>query len=346
MTTVHAATRSAGLGLAFGLGLAVATAAAGCSSKASSARQPPPSLAGLAAVPASARVIIGADPARLADSSLMRRGFGLLLERNDELATRVARLAAGCGFDWRTQLTAVHLVLTTDAAEPLLVATGKLAEADLARCVQTTVGEGGGKVTARQVDGRTLYQVDDAGRSVTFGFGQADTVVISASRALVVAALSTGKKVLDDPAMKALIDRADVAAPLWAAGQVDADLGQRLTRLTGGQVKAAPVAFLASADPVAGLQLSLGAVMGTEDDAKQLESHVNPMLALASLAAQARGLGPLASRIGASRDGVILRFGVKLDDAEVKEVLSKIDSRPLHQQDAAPAAATEAVDGE
>lgn len=316
--------------------------AAGCSSKASSARQPPPELAGLAAVPASARVVIGAAPSRLADSALMQRGFRLLLERDADLAARVARLADGCGLDWRTQVSSIHLALTADAPQPLLVATGKLSEAELARCVQATVGVGGGKVTAKQVEGRTLYQVDDAGRSVTFAFGKADTVVVSASRELVVQALGTGKKALDDAALKGLIDRADTGAPLWAVGKVDPALGQRLIALTSGQVQAAPTAFLATLDPSGGLTASLGAVMAGESDAKALESHVNPTLGLIALAAGARGLGPLAAKIVASRDGAIVKFGVALGDAEVKDLLSKIDSRVPAQQDAPPAAAQDA----
>ncbi|MCA9673913.1 MAG: hypothetical protein H6709_17060 [Kofleriaceae bacterium] len=316
----------------------VATVASGCNKKkqAPPERRPPPELSGLAAVPVSTRVLIGADPARLADSEIVARAFGDMLARDPDLGVRTQRLAEACALDVRTQLASVHVALTTDAPEPLLVVTGRLAEADLAKCVQTTVGAGGGQVTAHQVEGRTLYKVDDAGRVVTFGFGRADTVVVSASEKLVIEALGPGPKVLDDAEMKGLIDRADARAPLWAVGKVDGSLGQRLTRLTGGAVTTPPKAFLAALDPSAGLRVSLGAVMATVDEAKALESHVNPTLALVAIAAQARGLGQLAAKIAASRDDDVVRFGVDLTSDEVKEVLSRIDSRGPSQQDASP----------
>jgi hypothetical protein len=310
--------------------------AAACTSKASSEKTPPAQLAGLDAVPASARVVIGADPRRLAGSELVARAVGLMLEREPDLGPRVAALASGCGLDW-TKLESVHLALTDDAPLPMLIATGPIAEADLAKCVQSTVGAGGGSLSLEEADGRTVYRVVDGQRTVFFAFGRKDTVVLSGSRDLVIAGLGTGNKVLAAPEMKALIGRADTRAPLWAAGRVDPTLGQRMLRLTRGKVTTPPAAFLARLDPTAGIALELAAVMASEDDAKALESQLIPTLQLVSLAAQVRGLGPLAAKIEGSRDGDVVRFGVSLTEAEVKEVLSKVDSRPPADEDAGPA---------
>ncbi len=306
--------------------------------KKSRTEQPAPAeLSGLAAVPDTARVVIGADPGRLAGSTLVARAFELMLEREPDLGAQLERLAVGCNLDWRNQLERVHVALG-DGPHPLVVATGRLAEADLAKCVQSTVGAGGGTLTIEQVDGRALYRVEQGKRVVFFAFGQADTVVLSGSRELVLAGLGSGAKVLDNPEMKALVDRVDAKAPIWAVGQVEPALGQRLLKLTGGRLTSPPRAFLARLDPVSGLEAELAAVMSSEDDAKVLESQLNPTLALVSMAAQARGLGPIAAKIAGSRDGDAVRFGIALTDAEVKEVLSKVDSRPPPEQDASPAA--------
>jgi hypothetical protein len=311
---------------------------AGCKTKkARDDKQPPPDLSGLAAVPDTARVVIGADPGRLAGSMLVSRAFELMLEREPELGAQLERLTVGCDLDWRNQLDQLHLV-RTDGPDPLVVATGKLAEADLAKCVQNTVGTGGGSLTIEQVEGRTLYKVEQGTRTVFFAFGRADTVVLSGSRELVVAGLGSGPKVLDNPEMKALIDRADTHAPMWAVGQVDPGLGTRLLKLTGGRLTNPPRAFLMRLDPAAGLKADLTAVMVSEDDAKVLESQLNPTLALVSMAAQAKGLGQIAAKIAGSRERDAVRFGIELTDAEVKEVLSKVDSRPPPEQDASPGA--------
>lgn len=307
-----------------------------CAKKKEPAAQvPPPDRAGLAAVPATARVVIGVKPKQLAGSRLVDRAIDQMLDRDPDLAARVERLAEGCKLDWST-LESVHLAMTDVAAQPMLVATGRLAEADLAACVRSTVGAGGGTLSATQVDGRTLYEVVEGQRSVYFGFGRSDTVVLSGSRDLVIAGLGPDKKVLDDAAMKALIGRARVDEPVWAVGVLDPALGQRLLRLTQGKLTTPPRAFLVALDPTGGLEVELAAVMSSEDDAKVLESQVDPTLSLVAFAAQARGLGPLAAKIAGSRDGDVVKFGVSLTEAEVNELLSKVDSRPPPDEDAAP----------
>jgi hypothetical protein len=293
-------------------------------------------LAGLAAVPASATVVIGADPERLAGSPVIARAVQGMLERDPDLAARVERLARACGLDWK-RLDRVHLALTSEAPQPILVATGRFAEADLVACVRNTVGSGGGTVTAGHAEGRAVYEVSEGRRTVYFAFGRQDTVVLSASRPLLLTGLGGGPKVLDAPEMKPLINRARTDQPLWAVGRVDAVLGERLLRLSGGRITAPPEAFLVALDPTRGLAVELAVQMASEDDAKHLESQAKPTLALVAVAAQARGLGPLAAKIDASRDGTRVTFGAILTTAEVNELLAKVDSRAPREEDAGPA---------
>jgi hypothetical protein len=293
-------------------------------------------VSGLSAIPASARVVIGATPERLADSAVVARAFARLLERDADLALRIDRLAQGCGLDWRTRVRSLHVALTDAAPQPLLVVTGKLVEADIAKCVQTTVGAGGGSMTVEQADGRTLYHVVEGERSMWFAFGRSDTVLLSGSRDLVIAGLGDGEKVLDDPEMRALIERANTRAPLWAVGQVDHELGERLQKLTRGKVSTPPRAFLASLDPSDGLAAELSAVTASVEEAKALETQVETMLALLAMAAQAKGLGPAAGKLTSRQDGDIVHVGVALTDEELKSVLSTVDTGPAPPQDAGP----------
>lgn len=315
----------------------IAVALAGCKDKPPAKPPPPPAqLTGLAAVPASAKVVIGADPARLAGSPLMARAARVMLDREPTIGDRVARLAEKCGLDWRTKIASLHLVLTTEAPHPMMIATGELVEAELVRCVQGTVGTGGGSLTLTQVDGRSLYQVTEGDHVIHFAFGQADTIVLSGSRDLVLAALGTGQKVMDAPELAALIGRADTHAPLWAVGTIEPAWGQRLLKLTQGAIETPPRAFLGVVDPSTGLTAQLVAVMGSEDDAKVMESQLKPTLELISLVAQARRLGPIAAKIAGSREGDSIRFGVQLTPEEVQDMLSKVDSTAGAAQDAPP----------
>ena len=86
---------------------------------------------------------------------------------------------------------------TPSAPQPvLLVVLGSTDEASFTACVRGVVGGGSGAVSAQASaqgsaagsavtsqlsGGRTIYRVDDPGRTVWFTFGQADTMVLSTS---------------------------------------------------------------------------------------------------------------------------------------------------------------------
>jgi hypothetical protein len=314
----------------------LALIAGGCTHKQKPAT-PPAELAGLAAIPSTARVVLAADPSRLSQSDVVARAFTLLLDKEPDLTERLQHLADGCQIDWRKQITSLHVALTSDAPVPLVIATGQLSEPDVAKCVQTTVGAGGGSLTMEQADDRTLYKVVEGKHTMYFAFGQHDTVALSASRDLVVNGLGNGQKVGDAPEMKDLFGRADTKAPLWAVGQVDASMGQRLQKITRGAVTASPKAFLFSLDPTDGVKVDLAAVMASEADAKAMESQAEGMLDLVALAAQRWQLGPLVAKATATQTSDTVHLGVALSDDEMKEVLSKVDTSAPAAQDAGPA---------
>jgi hypothetical protein len=202
--------------------------------------------------------------------------------------------------------------------------------------VRTLVGKGGGELTAKTTDGRTLYQAKDGGRTMFFAFGRPDTVVLGSDEAFVTLALGPGKKALDNPELKAWIGLADQQAPVWAAGKVDDRVRQGLVRVTAGQLTAGPVAMIVAADPSNGARLEVGALMASDKDSKALESFTKSQLALLGMAAQARGLGKIVDKIAVAAEGALVRFKLALTTEEVNQLLSAIDSGGLSKQDATP----------
>src|SRR5207237_488260 len=133
---------------------------ASCGKKANEAAGPPPEVTGLSAVPASAEVVIGADVAKIARSPLVARAVDQLLLRDGDLASRWQRLRDSCKLDLSTQVKRVMLAIGPHQGKPgtgptVMVATGTVAENDLTSCVRAMVGQGGGSLTAKDLDGRT-----------------------------------------------------------------------------------------------------------------------------------------------------------------------------------------------
>jgi hypothetical protein len=313
-------------------------AAGGCSSKAQS-QGGAAAVSGMAAVPASARVVVALDVERLAASPVVARAAGQLLGRAPALQVRLERLGADCGIDVPAQVRRVIIALgDPEKGQVLLVATGSIAEGALAQCLTKVVGAGGGTLTARPAAGRTLYHVKEGDRAVYFAFGQSDTIVIGTQEAWVVEAVGTGTKVGDSPEMKALLARVDAKAPIWAAGLVDERVAQGLVRASKGQISAGPRAVFATVDPSDGLRAELAAVMESEADASALESLAKPQLGLLAVAAQIKGLGPVVGKLTARREETAVRFGIALTETELNQALKAIDMGAPASQDAPPAA--------
>lgn len=314
----------------------------GCKSKGKAAAALP--IAGLDAVPVTATVVVSIDVPKVAGSPLVQRAVEKLLLADADLAGRWERLRVECKLDVVASVQHVVLALGPKPADAaaggapvLMVATGKLAEAELAACVRGLVGKGGGTLSAKTAEGRTLYQAKEGNRSVWFGFGRPDTVVLGSQEAFVVEALGNGKKVADNAELRAFMDLADRKQAVWAAGQVDAAIGERLLRPAAGTLKAGPRGFVISADAASGLRASLGAVMASVEDAKALELLAKQQLALLAMAAQVKGLGRLVAKISAVAEDKVVRIAVALDPTEINQLLSAVDSASTGSQDAPPA---------
>ena len=320
----------------------VIVCAIACSKKSKDA--PPPEVTGLAAVPSSAEVIIAVDVEKLSGSSIVARAVDQLLMRDPQLAQSWAHVRDECKIDVAKQIRRVVIALgpAPNPAKPgtgpvLMIATGALKETELSACVRTLVGKGGGTLTAKPLDGRTLYQVKDQNRTMFFSFGSADTVVMSTSDTYATEALGPGKKALDHPELAAWIKLADQNAPIWAVGRASERVKGGLVRVTQGALKAGPTAFVASLDLTDGAKLDTGVVMASKDDAKQLESQVKAQLATLVMVAQMKSLGPLVQKIKTTIDGNVLRFAVALTMDDVNHVLSVLDGGPPPAQDSPPA---------
>ncbi|CAN5911642.1 hypothetical protein BH11MYX3_BH11MYX3_23880 [soil metagenome] len=306
-------------------------------------RNPPPEVTGLAAVPATAQVLIGADVTKLSDSPIVARAVEQLLMRDPALAARWTEVQESCKLDLTRQVKRVMLALGTPAATAptgtgpvLMIATGTIAEPDLTACVRTMVGKGGGALTVKTVGGRSLYQVKDGNRIMFFAFGRADTVILGTSEPWVLDALGAGPKAVDNPELKGLLALANQNSPVWAVGKVDERVRQGLVGASGGRLKAGPTAIVASVDPTAGAKLDLGAVMSTPDDAKGLESFANSELKVVTMVAQMKSLGPIVAKVVVSAEGNVVRFRAPLTLDDVNQLLSVLDEKPASEQVSPP----------
>jgi hypothetical protein len=218
----------------------------------------------------------------------------------------------------------------------ILVATGQLVEAELAACVRAMVGKGGGTLTARPLDGRTLYQAKDGNRTMYFAFGRPDTVVLGSNEGYVTEALGSGKKAADNADLMAWLRLVDQKAPLWGVGRVDERVRAGLVKVTSGQLKEGPSAMTVAIDPSEGAALDLGVVMASPGDAKTLESFAKTQLGLMTMAAQAKSLGKVVDKLAISVDGAMVRFKANLAMADVNQLISALDGGGSAEQDSPP----------
>ena len=325
---------------------AVVALLASCGKKSSG---PPPEVTGLAAVPATAEVVVAADVPRVAASPLVSRAVDQLLLRDPVLSESWQKLQTTCKID-PTQIQHVVLAIGpargadpggAHAGQPgtgpvLMVATGKLSETEFAQCVRGLVGQGSGSLNVKESAGHTMYEAKDGNRIVYFSFSRADTVVLGTDEAFVNDAIGTGKKALDNPDLARWIALADQRAPIWAAGKVDPRVGAHLSRVTSGQISAGPVALALTFDPTLGAKASLAAVMASPQDAKALESFANANKGLLGYAAQAKSLGPIVDKFHVAADGSIVRFSIELSLDEVNQVISALDGKAPAEQDPPP----------
>jgi hypothetical protein len=313
----------------------------GCGKKAEPVG-PPPELTGLAAVPLTAEVVIGADVAKLADAPVIDRALEQLL-RNPALAERWQHLRDDCKIDVTQQIKRVMLAIGPHAGSApgtgpvLMVVVGSIPEAQLKECVGKLVGLGGGAVTGKAVFGRTLYLAKEGNRTMYFAYGRPDTVVLGSDEAFVTQALGPDKKAPDNPELGKLLRLVNQSSGLWAAGRTDPRIRDGLVQLTEGKLHAGPVGFTFAADLTNGANLTFSAVMSNADDAKNLESYVNGERALLIAAAQLKSLGPVVAKVTVAVDHDVVRLRAPLTVEDLNQLLSMLDAEGSPLQDSAPA---------
>lgn len=328
--------------LIFAAVLALGTTGPGCGKK-DVPSGPPPELTGLAVVPASVEVVVGADIAKLTDSPVIDRAVEQLLMRDAVLSERWQRLKDECKIDLGKQIKRVMLAIGPNRPGPapgtgpvLTVAVGSLPETELQQCVTKLVGAGSGSLTGKPVLGRTLYLAKDGNRATYFAYSRPDTVVLSADEAYLTEALGTGKKAPDNPDLTVWRKLVNPSAPVWAVGRTDPRIRDGLVQLTSGKISAGPVAFALSADLTDGAKLQLSVVMSQPDQAKALESYVKGELALLTAAAQLKSLGSVVGKVTVTADGNVVQFRVALTVDDVNHLLSALDAASTAPQNRAP----------
>lgn len=317
-------------------------ASSGCGKKASRPSGPPPELTGLAAVPVTAEVVLGADVTKLVGSPVIDRAVDQVLRRDPVLSERWQHVKDGCKIDLGTQVKRVMLALGPHPGpEPgtgpvLMVVVGSIPEADLRDCVAKLVGGGGGTVTGKTVFGGTLYLAKDGNRTMYFGYGRPDTIVLGSTEAYVTEALGTGKKAPDNPDLARWLKLVNQNSSLWAVGRTDVRVRDGLVQLTEGRLRAGPAAFTAMAELSEGANLQLSVVMSTSEDAKGLESYVKNEMGLLTAAAQWKLLGSVVGKIAVTAEDDVVHFRAPLTIEDLNQLVSALDGGPTPAQDSAP----------
>lgn len=320
---------------------ALAGISLGACGKKKSSSGPSAEVTGLAAIPASAEVVIGIDVQRVLGAPLVDRAIDLLLQRDPSLAERWEKLHASCKLEPK-QFSHVALAIGPHAGpQPgtgpvLVVATGKLVETDLAACVRSMVGQGSGGLTASPLGNRTLYEARDGARVMYFAFGRPDTVLMSASKDYVTEALGTGKKVTDNPDMQKWLGMVDQKAPLWAAGRVDDRVRQGMVKVMNGGITAGPVAIMASMDLGSGVKSEIGVLMPNPADAKAVETFAKTQLGALAMAAQVKNLARVVDAFEVTSDGAKVRLVAALNQDQVNQLISALDGGGGSAQSAPP----------
>ena len=319
-----------------------ALAAGGCGKKSAGHAGPSPELTGLAAVPSTADVIVGVDVGRLAESPLVTRAVEQLLAREPSLAGRWQDLRNFC----KLEIKQVNRLMIALGPPPpggkhgtgpmILIATGKISEPELVKCVREFVGKGGGALVVKNVDGRSIYQVKEANRTMFVAFGRPDTVILGNNDAYVNEAIGTGPKALDQPELAGWLRLADQRAPVWVVGRVSDRLKTGLVRASNGLLKAGASAYIGSLDLTSGVKGDLVALMDSAEDAKQLESLVNLNLTSLTWASQYMSAARVVKKLSVAAKGDQVRFTVPLTIDDVNHLLSALDGGDPPAQDSPP----------
>ena len=347
--------RSAHLALLFAL---AAVAAPGCSS---CRREGPATSDDLALVPETTSLVVKLSVGRLRDTALWRK----LLDLRDRAVAEAkaaavdggapageapprdyADFVARCAFDPFQHLDSIFLAFPAEgpSGEFGAVVRGTFDEAKLVACARAQAKHEGGELTVGEHGGHKLYTDPTSGRLfITFLDGK--TALAGGGewiKGMLDRATGKGagplKSARDNAGLMALVERVRKEDALWVVGQVAEPIRERLRgneRLAAaGSLKS----LLGSLDFVAGLALTARFELGAPSDAETLAKQIgeqltagkqNPKLMLA-------GLASLLDRIQIAPEGPVLKADVKLTQAQVDDLLGRleglvrtVDPRPL-----------------
>lgn len=305
------------------IALAATLALAGCGNKkGDSAQASAPPTIELAAVPASAEVVIGADVRKLAQSRLVELAVQQMYRRDPGLETRIDALRTDCGIDPGRDIERLVIGMGPAPDQVVLIAAGGFEDSAVATCLNKIAAAGGGSVNAQSVDGRVIYKVDNGETVVWLAVGAGGVLAVSPSEAFLRDALGGGGKVWNAPAMTSFLTRVDRSRTLWAAGLIPGRTGAGLVEVTSGAVKAPPVAVFGTLELDSGMSAELGLVMASADDATTASSRAVIELALGASVAQRYGLGRLVSKVKASAEGEILMISADLTMQDLNDLLA------------------------
>ncbi len=312
---------------------AVAVAPGGCKGKGDAKNDEPaphaPVVAGLAAIPATATVVIGVDVERLRSATLAARAVARLFARDPALQKRVAAITGPCKIDLGADVSAV-LIAMRRLDESLLVATGAFEKVSLARCVSEAMSASGGTLATKQIGGRPAYHATGKSRGVWFARGGPRTLLVSSSETWLAAALG---KAAGPRQIQPILDRVKRDAPAWVAAAVPTDIADGLVKTSGASLGHGPASLFGELRLEAGLSARVGLEMSSPEDAKLLVSLVEAQLGVVALAAQRMKLGTLVSKVKVDADAKTVYLRVSLDEADVKQLTSRIDSPKAPEQD-------------
>ncbi len=290
------------------------------------------SVEGLDALPADARVVVGANVPRLAASPLVKRAFAQMLARDAGLATRLAELQLRCKLDAAKDLDTVLVGLlgATAAREVVLVAKGRFDEAAIATCVEGALVDKGGALEKKTDGGMTIYLVKNAegAADVAFTFGAKDVIILADSEALLRRARDPkAPKIKGDAEMMRLIGQTDARAALWGAGKVPPEVGKGLVGAAGGNVQQPASAIWGHVELGTGMALELALEMASAADAKALLDVVQKQLAQFSIVAQAYSMGPIVNKIKSEIRGKVFVVTLMLDAEELAKLETLLDRK-------------------
>lgn len=169
-------------------------------------------------------------------------------------------------------------------------------------------------------------QTSLANSEVWFSVTAPDTLVVATSKDWLIAAVDDGDKLAAAPEMMRLIERADRQAAVWMAGQMSPAIGLGLVETSKGKIAAPPRAIFGSLDFRTGVKLTIGVELVSEKDASELKSLAGKQMGVLALAAQTYGLGEWMGKLGVDAEDKTVYLRVTLDDTEVREILSRIDT--------------------